>query len=374
MYRLFSWGANSHGQLGHGDVNEQVVTPKEVDLSFANIEISKIKKIVGGAGHSIILDEYGGIFSCGWNGRGQSGCTEQKSLRFKRLESFGGQKIVDVACGWDSSMALTDQGELFAWGSNFHGQLGLPRVKSTSTPTRVELEVPIEKMSIGLRHSAIVTRDSKVLVSGAATKGQLGVDLDGARTCDRFIEVPELHDISGVSCGQHHTIVTTRNGEIFSWGDNKHGQLGVDPQICKTASSPMKILNDTPADVTRKIYCGWTHSAILTSGAQLLFWGRNTYGQLGRTKTTPKEELWKAKSPTTLIQAQQLSLGSEHNILLTGDGTVMSWGWNEHGNCGNGYTEDTFEPTKVLLPDCTGVLVGAGAGHSFVIVKMKTNK
>lgn len=159
-----------------------------------DLKIDRIKKIVGGAGHSIILDDLGNVFTCGLNDKGQTGQSSNLNRinEFRKLNSLEGKKIVDVACGWDSSMALTDHGELFAWGSNFHGQLGLNRLETKiNTPTKVECGMVIKKISIGLRHSAIVTRDSKVLTSGAASKGQLGIYTDNdeiVRNCNRFNE------------------------------------------------------------------------------------------------------------------------------------------------------------------------------------------
>lgn len=125
-------------------------------------------------------------------------------------------------------------------------------------------------------------------------------------------------------------------------------------------------------------------------------WGRNTYGQLGITKFN--EFTWKATRIENLPKIQQVATGSEHNVALTGihikinskkkkkkeivrkktifisnvleDGKILCWGWNEHGNCGNGHTKDVTIPEQLHLPYAyTGILIGSGAAHSFAVIK-----
>ncbi|XP_011504907.1 PREDICTED: secretion-regulating guanine nucleotide exchange factor [Ceratosolen solmsi marchali] len=368
-YRLFSWGANSHGQLGLGDFNKDELTiAEEVCLTSVNLKVEHVKKIVGGAGHTLLLDKFGGVYSCGWNDKGQTGLKNATS-RFQKLDGFDGERIVDVACGWDSSMAVTDNGDCFVWGSNTYGQLGLNSITigtKIEKPLKLKLNSAVKGISMGLRHSAFITRDSRLFVSGAATKGQLGINVHGVRFSDSFSEVSDLQPVKHVSCGQHYTAVITATNEVFAWGDNKYGQLGIDPSLHKRTLRPIKIEN---IDGCNKIYCGWTHSIILTNDKKVLCWGRNSYGQLGRSKSTSTTEFWKPKAALASITINQLSVGSEHNIALADDGSILSWGWNEHGNCGNGSTNDIFVPTKVNVPNGSAVMVGAGAGHSFAIIK-----
>lgn len=65
--------------------------------------------------------------------------------------------------------------------------------------------------------------------------------------------------------------------------------------------------------------------------------------------------------------------GSEHNLAVTGGtgegGALYTWGWNEHGNCGDGTTANVFRPTLISLPGTLQV-IGAGSGHSFALVKL----
>ncbi|CAK9805685.1 Secretion-regulating guanine nucleotide exchange factor [Anthophora quadrimaculata] len=355
-YCLISWGANSHGQLGQGIQSEECVSPREVNLSKCSLEPQKINKIVGGAGHTLILDDYGRVYSCGWNNKGQTGFpVKEDVLSFRELNGkLKGKVVIDVACGWDCSAALTIEGTLFLWGSNCFGQLG---------------EHP--RVSIGLRHIALVTEDRKILVAGAGNKGQLGLSSSENEKCLNavytFTEVPTLINVDDVSCGQHHTIVVTKDRNLYAFGDNKHGQLGLDTDTISKTSSPIKLSN-FQSQLPIKIHSGWSHVIALNDG-QIFCWGRNTYGQLG-IADLQRPASWKAVRIKNLSKIQQISVGSEHNVALTENGKLLCWGWNEHGNCGNGHKTDVQFPEQLSLSyDYTGILVGSGAGHSFAVIK-----
>ena len=184
-YSLMSWGANSHGQLGQGIESEECVLPCEVDLSKCSLKPKKIKKIVGGAGHTLILDDSGSVYSCGWNNKGQTGFpTKDNILSFRELnEKLKNKIIVDIACGWDCSAALTIEGTLFLWGSNRFGQLGKHpnSLQWTREPFEVITDRKIRGISMGLRHTVLLTEDYKILIAGTGNKGQLGLSISNSK-------------------------------------------------------------------------------------------------------------------------------------------------------------------------------------------------
>ncbi|XP_076750758.1 secretion regulating guanine nucleotide exchange factor isoform X2 [Xylocopa sonorina] len=318
-YYLISWGANSHGQLGQGIRSEECILPNEVDLSKCSLEPQKINKIVGGAGHTLILDDYGHVYSCGWNNKGQTGFPMTEDiLSFRKLNGKLKEKVVlDIACGWDCSAALTIDGTLFLWGSNCFGQLGKEpnTLQWTCEPFEVVTNRKFKRISMGLRHTALITEDHKILVAGTGSKGQLGLG-SSTNVAHTFTEVTTLTNIEDVSCGQHHTIAKANDGDLYVFGDNKHGQLGVNVDVISRTSIPIKLSNPQ-FKLPIKIHSGWSHV-----------------------------------------------------IVVNEDNKILCWGWNEHGNCGNGDRKDVKFPEQLLLPyDYTGILVGSGAGHSFAVIK-----
>lgn len=160
-------------------LSEQCVLPQEVDLSECGLRPECVRKIVGGGGHTLILDTKGRVYSCGWNDKRQAGVSDLKQtnvLKFRRLP-FDDKTVIDVCCGWDSSAALTKDGDLYLWGSNRYGQLGEdPTIHlSTSSPICTIRSEKVKRVSMGLRHTAVVTDNGDVLVCGANSKSQLGL-------------------------------------------------------------------------------------------------------------------------------------------------------------------------------------------------------
>ncbi|XP_054006084.1 secretion-regulating guanine nucleotide exchange factor-like isoform X2 [Hylaeus anthracinus] len=374
-YCLISWGANSHGQLGQDIQSEECVLARETDLSRCSLQPESIKKIVGGAGHTLILDNHGHVYSCGWNNKGQAGFPiNESTLLFRKIEGkLNDNIVVDVACGWDCSAALTINGTLFLWGANNFGQLGkCPKtIRWTHEPFELAIGRKIKRVSIGLRHTALVTEDRKVLVAGSGNKGQLGLSpsekTELFTAAYAFTEIPTLTNIQDVVCGQHHTIAITENGTLFAFGDNKHGQLSLDTETLPRTSFPIKLPN-VRFNPSVETHSGWSHMIALND-CQIFSWGRNTYGQLG-CAGFERPSSWKIVRVEGLPRIRQVSVGSEHNVVLTEDGRIFCWGWNEHGNCGNGHTRDVKLPEQLSFPsNFSAIRVGSGAGHSLAVIK-----
>lgn len=372
--KFYSWGANSHGQLGQNLKSEVCCIATEVtDLC---LDPESIVSIVGGGGHSLILDRLGQVFSCGWNNRGQLGGTESEVSTFRRVESFPSSPVVQLACGWDSSLAVSSDGLLLVWGSNSHSQLSISKDKCLSLQTPKCLPIArVKQAALGLRHLVLVTTEGKVFVAGSGSKGQLGiVDVNGHpfRELDLLTQVPYLDNISAVSCGQHHCLALSQTGKIFVWGDNKFGQLGLDPKVQLAVYKPQEL--SLPAEIgfrgsPSSIMTGWTHSVVLTDEAELINWGRNTYGQLG-SDGKARSSSWHPSSLKFCERIKQVVVGSEHNLALTETGNIFSWGWNEHGNCGTGSQENILSPSRVQVAQRElATLIGTGACHSFAVLE-----
>lgn len=171
---------------------------------------------------------------------------------------------------------------------------------------------------------------------------------------------------------------------LFGWGDNKFGQLGFKPDGQKSFGGPCEInVPLTPFCEIYKIFCGWTHGTLLTSTlpifqkkkfyihnysvlaeiGRVFTWGRNNYGQLGEKRIQP----WEPLPVTPGYLFEDLAVGSQHTIGLTEGNKVVSWGWNEHGSCGDGTLIDRFSPVPVQLPEgFEPKFIATGAAHSFV--------
>lgn len=194
--------------------------------------------------------------------------------------------------------------------------------------------------------------------------------------------------VSCVACGQNTTYGLTTEGHVLAWGDNKWGQLAHDPRNVAYFTCPLTIPhNYFGGERVVWLRVGWTHCVVGVASGAVYVWGRADYGQLGPLE----DEQQDSSSDTTGNEVPQkrcryipsclrfkkrvkgVACGSEHNLAMIegpGDGiSLFTWGWNEHGNCGDGTTTNALRPAKIQVPGNLQV-IGAGSGHSFALVKL----
>ncbi|PIK33543.1 putative secretion-regulating guanine nucleotide exchange factor [Apostichopus japonicus] len=398
---LTTIGANSYGQLSLGDTEDRTLPVRSTS------HVSEVKQISGGGGHTVVLTCNGECFLCGNNNKGQLGMILDESLCLKQLSLP--TTVMKVSCGWEHTLALTNNGDVFAWGSNSHGQAGLEL--DSSSPVKVEgfNGHPVRDVAAGIRHSLAVTDDGNVWTWGAERE----VSWDGWKICraDRgglisrgllsclFVYYATLHTASSqitirsrqtwqvseelkcrsVAAGAYHSLAITVHNRLFGWGDNKRGQLAIEPD--KTAgtlmfSKPKEISwnSEKSTEVISCVASGWTHVLILLDGGDVYSWGRNVYCQLGRPSESDQTDgsrrmdmCWKPAKVPHLPKIDHIACGSEHNIALTANGEVYCWGWNEHGMCADGTEEDVQVPKQVATLDKFKThVIGSGAGHCMV--------
>nr|XP_031536981.1 secretion-regulating guanine nucleotide exchange factor isoform X8 [Vicugna pacos] len=218
---LFAWGANSYGQLGLGH-KEDVLLPQQLS-DFC--KPGCVKRITGGGGHSAIVTDEGDLFVCGLNKDGQLGLGHTEDvLYFTPCKSLLGCPVQQVACGWDFTIILTENGQVLSCGSNSFGQLGVSHgPRRCVFPQAVELlRETVVSIAAGLRHALAATETGKVFTWGRADYGQLGRTLeshegwkpekqDSSLPCSRPSKsTPSpLHCLTGateVSCGSEHNL------------------------------------------------------------------------------------------------------------------------------------------------------------------------
>ena len=377
---ILSWGSNSHYQLALRSQEDQSTPAVVTDLE--GISAGCIQNIGGGGAHTFIHLSDGSVFMCGWNKDGQVGDKSKAVDVIIPTPVSGLPPIKTVACGWNHTVVCTGDGAVFAWGSNAFGQLGIGKISEpVNTPIKLDPSLfngmPITKIVCGMRHSACVTEVGEVFTWGSAGKGQLGRGGDSCTpglfggdtlTGIRFVDL---------ALGSGHTVVLSVDGEIMVSGDNSYGQCGMEckdlgekPYILKPVSIREKF--DKIGKVI-KIVSGWEHNLLLNGEGLVYSWGRCDYGQLGRKVLCGK--CAKGERGTCEIQRIELGVkiidiecGTQHCLVLSGSG-VWSWGWNEHGMCGDGNEENIYEPFLVQLT-LNASKIGCGNGTSFVVTKI----
>ncbi|XP_034614407.1 RCC1 and BTB domain-containing protein 1 isoform X3 [Trachemys scripta elegans] len=132
---VYAWGHNGYSQLGNGTTN-QGITPIQV---CTNLLIKRVIEVACGSHHSMALSSDGDVYAWGYNNCGQvgSGSTANQPTPRKVSNCLQTKMVVSIACGQTSSMAVIDNGEVYGWGYNGNGQLGLGNNGNQLTPCRV---------------------------------------------------------------------------------------------------------------------------------------------------------------------------------------------------------------------------------------------
>ncbi|XP_036036415.1 LOW QUALITY PROTEIN: secretion-regulating guanine nucleotide exchange factor [Onychomys torridus] len=387
---LFAWGANSYGQLGLGH-KEDVLLPQQLSDFWGP---RCIKSITGGGGHSAAVTDGGGLFVCGLNKDGQLGLGHTEDvLCFTVCKPLFSCPIRQVACGWDFIIVLTETGQVLSCGSNAFGQLGVPNgPRRCVVPQAVELlREKVVCVAAGLRHALATT------VHGSVFQWGTGLASSGRRSCPGktlplFLTAKEPSRVTGlenctavcVVAGSDHSASLTDTGELYVWGRNKYGQLASPAAFLLL---PQRI--DARCFQDEKVsalWSGWTHLVAQTETGKVFTWGRADYGQLGRRLESPEGQkpgkqdsslaFWRPQSSVPsplhcLTGATEISCGSEHNLAVI-SGKCCSWGWNEHGMCGDGTESNVWTPAPVqaFQSPVRLLLVGCGAGHSLALCQL----
>eukprot|EP00112_Aurelia_sp_Birch-Aquarium-sp1_P026355 Seg930.2 transcript_id=Seg930.2/GoldUCD/mRNA.D3Y31 product="Secretion-regulating guanine nucleotide exchange factor" protein_id=Seg930.2/GoldUCD/D3Y31 len=374
---IFSWGANSYGQLGLGNVDDHLL-PQKVTQFWREGDIPNF--VMGGGGHTAVITEAGNLFMAGWNDCGQLGSgTNDNQVRFQNVDFAG--KVKYVSCGWNHTLLLDENGTCFSFGSNSFGQLGLLNTKREHRPTIVEgITAKVGVVAAGMRHSVALTENGEIYTWGCGKKGQLGHGDTKNQVAPKRVKFPDGEMIKDIRAGAEFTIALSESGAIYCWGANTHGQCGVPgPRIaCNDSIEKFKMITQPrivklPNTNIKSIHCGWSSVAVLTGDGEVIAWGRGDYGQLGQGDCLSRCEPMRV--PISKGRVKDIRGGSEHNIAVVDDNRLAVWGWNEHGMCATGDEHNVLSPHFVDSSHFSGreiAFVSCGAGTSFVAVMARS--
>ncbi|KAF4109172.1 hypothetical protein G5714_010245 [Onychostoma macrolepis] len=273
--RLFVFGNNNRGQLGL-----QIKGPVNKPTCIKVLKGERAQFVACGTDHTLVSTSQGDIFAAGGNSDGQLGlghCND--SISFQRLHPFCDYAPIKLlSAGGHTSAALTEDGRLFLWGDNSVGQLGLGDDSHALLPKELKLGQSIQWVSCGYRHSALVTDNGDVFTFGESADGRLGLSAHQLTNHSHPQQVESLHGVLQVACGGKHTLALTE-GELYSFGRGEFGQLGLGT-LMFLADTPVAVGYFRKGRVTH-VTCGENHSALITDSGLLYTFGDGRHGMLG---------------------------------------------------------------------------------------------
>ena len=336
---VWAWGRNTSGQLGDGTTISHRFSPVQVQ------NLNNVTAIFAGGLYTVALRNDGTVWAWGRNGAGQLG-DGTTTDRFSPVQVQNLNNVTAISAGSNHTVALRNDGTVWAWGNNPWGQLGDGTTADRFSPVQVQNLNSVTAISAGLSHTVALRNDGTVWDWGDNWSGQLSGE--SARNRSIPVQVQNLNNVTAIFAGGLHTVALRSDGTVWAWGNNGAGQLGDGTTANRSIPVQVQNLNNVIA-----ISAGHSHTVALRNDGTVWAWGMNGGGQLGDGTTTAR---------STPVQVQNLnsvtviSAGNGHTVTLRNDGTVWAWGFNNTGTLGDGTNIDRSTPVQVLGPNGVGHL------------------
>jgi len=357
-----------------------VPTPQDVG-SFSSVDPTggkeytgpKILRIALGAKHTCGLDDKGDVYCWGKNTSYQVGVEgPDKVLIPTKVPQVSG--AIWLEANAHHTCAAVRDGSLWCWGQPGPGQARQLPKKETGVKAvrRVWIgaagsvcagfadgsnclstvrggDDSVQWLG-GKAHECLAFKDGHVECRGSNQAGQLGNGTldDSERRWQRVEGLPTIRitkrGAARVASGRTHTCAADRRGDVYCWGGNKYGQLGVKKsKVCggrkgePCESKPVKVADVEDAlDVVSR----YDHSCARLASGKVSCWGHGRYGVLG-----PKDE--ESNVVKGVANVRQVALGRTHTCVLLRDGSVQCWGMNADGQSGGGSKTRVKKPSSV---------------------------
>jgi alpha-tubulin suppressor-like RCC1 family protein len=345
---LWCWGDNSGGQIGDGSFGSDVSQPTFV--------MDRVVKVSVGYRHTCAIKLDGSLWCWGNNQYGQVGDGTMGTIKPFPVQPIGmSRDVADVSAGFDHTCAVKTDGSLWCWGGNDRGQLGDGTNVGKVIPKRI-FASGVKKVSAGAKYTCAIKNDSSLWCWGENNTGQLGLGIIGGYyTIPQFItdDVIKVSTTSGLSWGAGHTCAVKSDGSIFCWGNNSYGQLGNGSFGNNIPSPSSDIYLDAFYNRLTDIYyvsVGNSHTCAVDNKNQIWCWGNNYYGQLGIGKDYNYYQTYYRfpRQVTSVVKVKGVSVGYSSTCVIKQDNSLWCWGGNDSGQLGDGtFIARTFPHMKI---------------------------
>lgn len=341
---VLSWGRGEDGQLGHGDAEDRL-HPQAV-FTLINRGVSQV---ACGAEYSVAVAGAGTekqLFSWGWGDFGRLGTGDCRDVFIPYpLPALASKVVVNVACGDTHTLVATNEGEVFSFGRNQNGQLGLGSIQDCLLPQQVVAlkGKHVLRVACGAEHSCCVTDEGEVYCWGWGRYGNIGDGESQDRHLPTKAKGLEGIKIVQVACGWRHSIAVDEEGAMYTWGWGAYAQLMHGDRTDQYIPKRVEALRQQRVSL---VAGGWRHTLAADSEGRLYAAGWNRFGQCG---VGTNEDVVEPRQVEALTGERVVVVksGWKHTLAVTEDGKFYSWGRNVNGQLGNGSMQDSSVPVEV---------------------------
>lgn len=365
--------------VAHGDT---------VTLTYNGVNYEYIADYYGGTGNDFeLVWKFGRRAAWGINEvtlsgtRYGNGETASRGLPWPISLSgdFAGKTILRASLSENHTLAVCSDGSVLAWGENNNGQLGNNSTTDSDTPVLVNAASGVSALynkkviavAAASSHSLALCSDGTVVAWGYNGFGALGTNSTTASLVPVLVNktngISALYNktVVAIDAGGSFSVALCSDGTLASWGYNYQGNLGDNSTTHKYA--PVLVDRTTGSALNAKtvvaISVGSDHCLALRSDGLVVSWGYNNNGQLGEGTTTDRIRPVLVNSLTGsslyLKKATAISAGLNHSLALCEDGSIASWGSNGYGTLGDG----TTTPSRKEIPTTVSTASGTSALH-----------
>ena len=352
---VWDWGDNQAGELGNGTINNadlpvQVLGPGGVGY------LAPVAAIQGGELHNTALKANGTVWSWGLNEYGQLGdgstnWGNSTNLSTTPVQVFGLTNVKSLGGRGYHTLALKNDGTVWAWGRNEYGELGIGVAfdtgnngfgQATNIPVQVIGLTNPASLSAGGFFSLALMSNGTVMAWGENNYGQCG---NGSGTdCLLPVPVQGLTNVAAISGGWETTLALLSNGTVMAWGYNVNGELG--DGTTNNSYSPVQVIG---LSNIVSVWEGDENSMALRADGTVWKWGENQLGELGNGTVDNGNVAHPIPQQVPGLSNIVVAVCRDyHNICIQNNGNVWVWGDNRGGGCGNFTSNSVLSP--ILMP------------------------
>ncbi|XP_045186998.2 serine/threonine-protein kinase Nek9-like isoform X2 [Mercenaria mercenaria] len=269
----------------------------------------------------------------------------------KKVEAFEGVGIIQADCGEDFTICVSDEGQVYSFGSDFYGCLGCENEEGdeVTSPVCINLfgSCPVQEVSCGDNHVVALTKDGDVYTWGCGEFGRLGLGSEDDFASPQKVDFKKRHLIKHVFAGADGTMLLTTTGRVLASGSNEHNKLGFNSETSGLKKHKPKVY-DIPCKVNFtlvrplmrlnvvSIATGASHSAVIDVCCHLYTFGCNKFGQLGVGDFKNHSGICRVPGVLVNHRVEKVTCGDGFTVASTSDNYVYAWGNGENGRLGTG--------------------------------------